>query len=71
MVVRLWLIMMALIIFTVVFMWIIQIFILEKNYVDMAVKEIQECLEPVMTELATEDLVENENLIPYLSKMLS
>ena len=71
MVVRLWLIMMALIIFTVVFMWIIQIFILEKNYVDMAVKEIQECLEPVMTELATEDLAENENLIPYLSKIAS
>lgn len=71
MVVRLWLIMMVLIIFTVVFMWIIQIFILEKNYVDMAVKEIQECLEPVMTELATEDLVENENLIPYLSKIAS
>lgn len=37
----------------------------------MAVKEIQECLEPVMTELATEDLVENENLIPYLSKIAS
>ncbi len=71
MVVRLWLIMMVLIIFTVVFMWIIQIFILEKNYVDMAVKEIQECLEPVMTELATEDLAENENLIPYLSKIAS
>ncbi len=71
MVVRLWLIMMVLIIFTVVFMWIIQIFILEKNYVDMAVKEIHECLEPVMTELATEDLVENENLIPYLSKIAS
>lgn len=71
MVVRLWLIMMVLIIFTVVFMWIIQIFILEKNYIDMVVKEIQECLEPVMTELATEDLAENENLIPYLSKIAS
>ncbi len=33
---------------------------MEKNYVDMAVKEIQECFPPVMTETCNRDLAENE-----------
>ena len=71
MVVRLWLIMMSLVVFTVVLMWIIQLYVLERNYTSMAIREIQERLEPVMEELATEDLAGNEKLIPYLSRVAS
>ncbi len=69
MVVRLWLIMMSLVLFTVGLMWVIQLVVLERNYTSAAIKEIQERLEPVMEELATEDLADNENLIPYLSRI--
>ncbi|HJA91554.1 MAG TPA: HAMP domain-containing histidine kinase [Candidatus Eisenbergiella merdipullorum] len=68
MAVRLWLIMMVLVVFTVILMWLIQVLIMERNYVNMAVDGIQDRLDPIMEELMTDDLAENENLIPYLSK---
>lgn len=67
--VRLWLIMMSVALFTVGLMWIVQVFVLESNYADMAAVEIQNELEPVMEELITEDLSDNSELIPYLSKI--
>ena len=66
--VRLWLIMMVLVVFTIGLMWVIQILVMERNYVNMAVNGIQDRLDPIMEELMTDDLAENGNLIPYLSK---
>lgn len=39
---RLWLIMMALVIFTIALMWVIQILVLERNYTKMAIEGTQE-----------------------------
>ena len=61
--------MMSVALFTVSLMWIVQVFVLESNYADMAAVEIQNELEPVMEELITEDLADNSELIPYLSKI--
>ena len=46
--VRLWLIMMVLVVFTIGLMWVIQVLIMERNYVNMAVNGIQDRLEPIM-----------------------
>ena len=61
---RLWLIMMALVIFTIVLMWVIQILVLERNYTKVAIEGIQERLEPVEEQLNSEDLADNDQLIP-------
>jgi signal transduction histidine kinase len=68
MAVRLWGIMMALVLLSVAFMWSVQIFMLEKNYVNATISELQERLGPIMDELKTEDLAYNDELIPYLSR---
>ncbi|WP_191427285.1 sensor histidine kinase [Sellimonas sp.] len=68
---RLWLIMMALVIFTIVLMWVIQILVLERNYTKVAIEGIQERLEPVEEQLNSEDLADNDQLIPYLSKTIN
>ena len=68
---RLWLIMMALVIFTIALMWVIQILVLERNYTKMAIEGIQERLEPVEEQLNSEDLADNDQLIPYLSKTIN
>lgn len=70
-VVRLWCIMMLLVLLSVAFMWVAQIFLFEQNYVDSAITEVQTRLEPVMEDLKTEDLAYNDKLIPYLSKSAS
>lgn len=71
MVLRLWGIMMILVLITVAFMWAIQVFILEKNYANATINEVQEHLEPIMEDLKTEDLAYNDSLIPYLSKAIN
>jgi len=71
MVLRLWGIMMILVLLTISFMWWIQIFVLEANYVSATIKEVQENLEPIMEDLKTEDLAYNDSLIPYLSKAIN
>ena len=68
---RLWLIMMALVIFTIALMWVIQILVLERNYTKVAIEGIQERLEPVEEQLNSEDLADNDQLIPYLSKTIN
>lgn len=70
-IVKLWLIMMALVLFSVAFMWVAQIFLLERNYVDSTIGEVQSRLDPIMEDLKTEDLAHNDKLIPYLSKSTS
>ncbi|ULQ60441.1 response regulator transcription factor [Brucepastera parasyntrophica] len=71
MVLRLWAFMMALVLLSVVFMWVAQIFLLERNYVNATIAEVQNRLEPVMEDLRTEDLAVNDKLLPYLSKSSS
>lgn len=68
---RLWLIMMVLVIFTIALMWVIQILVLERNYTKVAIEGIQERLEPVEEQLNNEDLADNDQLIPYLSKTIN
>lgn len=68
MVVRLWLIMMALVLFTIGLMWVIQVLVMERNYIDVTIREIKDRLQPAMQEISTEDLAENEALISYLSR---
>lgn len=67
-VLRLWLLMMALVLLSVAFMWVVQIALFEQNYVDSALGDVQSRLEPIMEDLKTEDLAYNDKLIPYLSK---
>ncbi len=69
--VRLWFIMMAVVLFTIVIMWIVQVFVLESNYADMAVGEIKNQLETVREELTTGDLADNGELLSYLSKIIN
>lgn len=67
MVFRLWAIMMALVLFSIGFMWVVQIFLFEQNYADTALSEALNRLEPVMENLATEDLAQDDRMLPYLS----
>lgn len=67
-VVRLWLIMMVLVVLSVAFMWVVQIFLFQQNYVNATVSEVQSRLEPIMEELKTKDLANNEQLVLPLSK---
>lgn len=67
MVFRLWAIMMALVLFSIGFMWVVQIFLFEQNYADTALSEALNRLEPVMESLATEDLAQDDRMLPYLS----
>ena len=64
---RLWAIMMVLVLLTVGFMWIFQIVLMERNYIESKITEVQTQLEPIMGELETEDLAYNEQMISYLS----
>ena len=70
MVVRLWLLMMALVMAAIAIMWIIQVYILERNYTGMVISEIQNRLEPIVEELPETDLADREDLLPYLSKTI-
>lgn len=67
-VVRLWLIMMVLVVLSVAFMWVVQIFLFQQNYVNATVSEVQSRLEPIMEELKIKDLANHEQLILSLSK---
>ena len=47
---RLWAIMMVLVLLTVGFMWIFQIVLMERNYIESKITEVQTQLEPIMVE---------------------
>lgn len=66
---RLWLGMMALALLCLSFLWIGQVFLFERSYVAVAMREMENRLEPVAEELAGSDLAENPDLIFYLSKI--
>lgn len=65
-IVRLWGIMMVLILFTVAFMWIFQIHFMERSYIDSNIIEMQEQLEPALSDLEIQDLAYNDKMISYL-----
>lgn len=68
--VRLWLIMMFLVVFGMVFMWVVQIFLFEQNYVDATVAEVRNRLQPIMGEIINQDLAGNEQMLLLMSKAI-
>jgi len=66
--VRLWLIMMLMVMLAIAFMWVVQIYLFEQNYVNAAVTEVKDRLEPMVQEARTGDLAENGELMSSLSK---
>ena len=60
--------MMVLVVLSVAFIWIVQLFFLEKNFIDSTVFEIQNKLKPLMETIETEDLYGNEDIMLNLSK---
>jgi hypothetical protein len=56
--VRLWLIMMLLVALSIAFMWVVQNFLFERNYVDSTVAEVQSRLQPTIEELKTKELAQ-------------
>ncbi|MDO4268826.1 MAG: HAMP domain-containing sensor histidine kinase [Eubacteriales bacterium] len=71
MVFRLWAIMMVLVLFGIGFMWIVQIYLFEQNYVSAALNETKAQMGMVMDSLATEDISHDEHLLSYLSHVNS
>lgn len=67
-IIRLWLMMMFLIALSIVFMWVVQIFLFEKNYVNSSVAEVKSRLQPMIKELGTKDLADYDQLLSSLSK---
>jgi signal transduction histidine kinase len=63
--------MMLLVTLSIAFMWIVQIFLFERNYVDSTVAEVQSRLQPFIEELETKDLSVNEQLFSSLSKSVN
>lgn len=61
--------MMLLVVLGVAFMWVVQIVLFERNFVNSTVTEVQERLNPLMEDLKTEDLAGNEQMILSLSKV--
>ena len=60
--------MMLLVILGVAFMWIVQLFFLEQRIIDTTASETMEKLQPVIDQLGTENLFDNEQLMLSLSK---
>ena len=67
MAVRLWAIMMVLVLLTVGFMWIFQVVLMARNYIESKINEVQAQLDPIMWDLETEDLAYNEQMLSDLS----
>lgn len=66
--VRLWLLMMLLVALGIAFMWVVQIFLFERNYVDSTVAEVQSRLQPIIENIKTKDLADHAHLLSSLSK---
>lgn len=63
---RLWGIMMLLVLFTVAFMWVFQVYFMERNYIESNIGELQLELEPIMEDLEAGDLACDEQTIAAL-----
>jgi signal transduction histidine kinase len=62
-------IMMLLVMFSIAFMWVVQIFLFERNYVNSTVTEVQGRLQPILEELETKNLTYHDQLLSSLSKL--
>lgn len=69
MVFRLWMIMMSLVLLSVAFIWVVQIFLFERNYADAAAAETQDRLKPIMESLYTEDLASDSRFLSNMSRI--
>ncbi|MCH5185417.1 MAG: HAMP domain-containing histidine kinase [Oscillospiraceae bacterium] len=69
--VRLWLIMMTLVVFTVAAMWTVQIIILESSHIKTEEDKLESSVAAVSGELTSGDLVENIGILSYLGKTAS
>jgi signal transduction histidine kinase len=49
-------------------MWVVQIFLFERNYIDSTVAEVQSRLQPTIEQLKTKDLAHYDQLLPSISK---
>ena len=67
MVFRLWAFMMIPVMFGICFMWVVQIFLFEQNYANASVNEALDHLAPVMEDLRTRDIAEDERLLSFIS----
>lgn len=67
MVFRLWAFMMIPVMFGICFMWVVQIFLFEQNYANASVNEALERLSPVMEDLRTRDIGNDERLLSFIS----
>lgn len=68
MAILLWGIMMVLVLVTIAFMWVFQIYFMERNYIESNISEVQSQVEAVLDDLKTEDLAYNEQLFSSLSQ---
>ena len=69
MVFRLWMIMMSLVLLSVAFIWVVQIFLFERNYADAAAAETQNRLKPIMESLYTEDVASDPHFLSNMSRI--
>lgn len=69
MVFRLWSSMMLLVLLGIGFMWVAQIYLFEQNYVKAALTETEKRLEPIRKDLSTQDLADDEHLLPVISRI--
>ncbi len=67
MVFRLWAFMMIPVMFGICFMWVVQIFLFEQNYANASVNEALDHLSPVMEDLRTRDIANDERLLSFVS----
>lgn len=66
---RLWFIMMILVLFGIGFMWVAQIYLFEQSYTKMSLDETEKRLQPIMKDLTTRDLADDEHMLSSLSRM--
>lgn len=64
----LWAMMMVLVLVAVAFLWIFQLYFMERNYTESSITQVQAQLDPMLDQLATEDLADNEDMLRYLSQ---
>lgn len=66
---QLWCMMMGLVLFTLGFIWLIQIFLLEQNYAEAALTDTQDRLRPILEELKNGNIADDDRLLPFLSRI--
>lgn len=70
MVFQLWLMMMGLVLFTISFVWIVQISLFERNYNESVLTDTWSQLEPVMDQLENGEFSDDDQFLPFLSRIL-